>query len=50
VIRLEYGGEAGELDELLEYLVNRGVRVLGFTRSEANLEDIFLKVTRGVVA
>src|SRR5258706_2172004 len=50
VIRLEYGGELDGLDELLEYLVNRGVRVLGFTRSEANLEDIFLKVTRGVVA
>jgi ABC-2 type transport system ATP-binding protein len=50
VIRVEYGGEADNLDELLEYLVGRGVRVLGFTRTEANLEDIFLKVTRGVVA
>jgi ABC-2 type transport system ATP-binding protein len=50
VIRAEYGGEADNIDELLEYLVSRGVRVLGFTRSEANLEDIFLKVTRGVVA
>ena len=50
VIRVEYGGEAEGIDELLEYLVNRGVRVLGFTRTEANLEDIFLKVTRGVVA
>jgi ABC-2 type transport system ATP-binding protein len=50
VIRAEYVGEADDIDELLEYLVNRGVRVLGFTRTEANLEDIFLKVTRGVVA
>lgn len=50
VIRVEYGGEAGDLNELLEYLVSRGVRVLGFTRTEANLEDIFLKVTRGAVA
>jgi len=50
VIRAEYGGEADEIDQLLEYLVSRGVRVLGFTRTEANLEDIFLKVTRGVVA
>ena len=50
VIRAEYGGEADDIDELLEYLVSRGVRVLGFTRTEANLEDIFLKVTRGVVA
>jgi len=50
VIRVEYGGQADDIDELLEYLVGRGVRVLGFTRTEANLEDIFLKVTRGVVA
>src|SRR5215510_474466 len=50
VIRVEYGGVPDDLDELLEYLVKRGVRVVGFSRSEADLEDIFLKVTRGVVA
>ena len=50
VIRAEYSGQADEIDELLEYLVGRGVRVLGFTRTEADLEDIFLKVTRGIVA
>ena len=50
VIRIEYGGVPDDLDELLEYLVKRDVRVVGFTRSEADLEDIFLKVTRGVVA
>ncbi|MEK6409903.1 MAG: ABC transporter ATP-binding protein [Acidobacteriota bacterium] len=50
LIRAEYCGEADDIDELLEYLVTRGVRVLGFTRTEADLEDIFLKVTRGVVA
>ena len=50
VIRIEYGGAPDDLDELLEYLVKRGVRVLDFSRSEADLEDIFLKVTKGVVA
>jgi ABC-2 type transport system ATP-binding protein len=50
VIRAEYVGDPDNVDELLEYLVMRGVRLLGFTRSEADLEDIFLKVTRGVVA
>jgi ABC-2 type transport system ATP-binding protein len=50
VIRVEYGGSPDDLDELLEYLMKRGVRVLGFSRTEADLEDIFLKVTRGVVA
>jgi len=50
VIHVEYGGQADDLNELLEYLVGRGIRVLGFTRTQADLEDIFLKVTRGVVA
>jgi len=49
-IRVEFAGNAEDVDGLLEYLVNRGVRVLGFTRTEADLEDIFLKLTRGVVA
>lgn len=50
VIRVEYSGQADDVDDLLEYLVRRGVRVLGFTRAEADLEDIFLKLTKGVVA
>jgi len=50
IVRLEYSGAADDVDELLAYLVERGVRVLGFTRTQADLEDIFLKVTRGVVA
>ena len=49
-IHAEFSGQPDEVDELLEYLVNRGVRLLGFTRTEADLEDIFLKITRGVVA
>jgi ABC-2 type transport system ATP-binding protein len=49
-IRAEYSGPADDVDELLEYLVRREVRLLGFTRTETDLEDIFLKVTRGVVA
>jgi len=49
-IHAEYTGHADDVDEVLEYLVTRGARVLAFTRTQANLEDIFLKVTRGVVA
>jgi ABC-2 type transport system ATP-binding protein len=49
-IHAEYAGQPDDVDELLEYLINRGVRVLSFARTEANLEDIFLKITRGVVA
>jgi ABC-2 type transport system ATP-binding protein len=50
VIHAEFAGHPDDVDDLLEYLVSRGVRLLGFTRTEANLEDIFLKITRGVVA
>jgi hypothetical protein len=50
VIRAEFSGNADDVDELLEYLIHRGVRLLGFTRSVADLEDIFLKITRGTVA
>ncbi len=50
IIRAEYTGQSDEVDELLEYLIHKGVRLLGFTRTEADLEDIFLKITRGAVA
>lgn len=50
IIRAEYTGDAENIDELLAYLVSRDVRMLSFTRTEADLEDIFLKITRGVVA
>ena len=50
VIRAEFDGSPDDVDELLEYLIKRGVRLLGFGRSKADLEDIFLRVTRGIVA
>jgi ABC-2 type transport system ATP-binding protein len=49
-IHAEYTGAADDLDEVLTYLVGRGVRMLGFTETKADLEDIFLKITKGVVA
>jgi ABC-2 type transport system ATP-binding protein len=49
-IRAEFSGQAEDVDEVLEYLIGRGIRVLSFTRTQADLEDIFLKITRGVVA
>jgi ABC-2 type transport system ATP-binding protein len=49
-ITAEFMGHPDDVDEVLQYLVSRGVRLLSFTRTEADLEDIFLKITRGVVA
>ena len=49
-IHAEYSGAEDDLDEVLAYLVNRGIRVAGFAETKADLEDIFLKITKGVVA
>jgi ABC-2 type transport system ATP-binding protein len=49
-IHAEYTGVEDDLDEVLAYLVHRGIRVTGFTETKADLEDIFLKITKGVVA
>src|SRR5215470_12848042 len=43
-LHAEYSGAPDELDEVLAYLVGRGVRVIGFTETKADLEDIFLKI------
>jgi ABC-2 type transport system ATP-binding protein len=50
IIHAEYTGSVDDLDEVLTYLVGRGIRVAGFTETRADLEDIFLKITKGVVA
>ena len=49
-IHAEYSGASDDLDEVLGYLVARGIRLLSFTETKADLEDIFLKITKGVVA
>jgi ABC-2 type transport system ATP-binding protein len=50
LLHAEFTGNPDDLDDLLEYLVNRGVRINRFAQTRAGLEDIFLKITRGVVA
>jgi ABC-2 type transport system ATP-binding protein len=49
-VTADYTGDPEDVDELLRELVLAGVRVVGFRRAEADLEDIFLRVTRGQVA
>lgn len=50
VISATYTGEPGEHYKVLEALVRGGFKVLSFNEAEVDLEDIFLKVTRGAVA
>lgn len=49
-IHAEYTGDPLDVDEVLSYLVSRGIKLRGFTETKADLEDIFLKITKGVVA
>jgi ABC-2 type transport system ATP-binding protein len=42
-----FGGDDEQLGELLARAIAAGVRVVEFGRLEANLEDIFLKTTKG---
>ncbi len=48
-ISIEYHGGIGEEHALVTALVEGGFRVLEFTPQKMDLEDVFMKVTKGVV-
>lgn len=45
----DYGGTHEEQADLLASLVQRGYRVVSFREDEADLEDVFLRITTGAV-
>ncbi len=49
-IRFNFKGETEEICCLIERLVSKGVKLLGFWEVETNLEDVFMKITKGDVA
>jgi ABC-2 type transport system ATP-binding protein len=49
-LKVEYTGDPDRTYEVLAALVGQGVRVRSFTEEHTDLEDIFMKVTRGVVS
>lgn len=49
-IHAEFTGHPDDIDGVVEDLVKQNVRLLGFTKTVADLEDLFLKITRGAVA
>lgn len=49
-LKVEYTGDPDRTFEVLAALVGQGVRVRSFTEEHTDLEDIFMKVTRGVVS
>jgi hypothetical protein len=46
---IELHGHETELNNLLRYLVWQNIPVYNFAEREDDLEDIFLKVTQGIV-
>ncbi|MBP8300397.1 MAG: ABC transporter ATP-binding protein [Planctomycetes bacterium] len=46
-LRFAFAGDDEQMSELLARAVGQGVRILEFARVEADLEDIFLKTTKG---
>ncbi len=46
-ISFDFDGEETEIPTLLKSLLNSGISVISFAQAESNLEDIFMKVTRG---
>ena len=50
IIRMEYAGDIREIPILQKQLLDRGAPVLFFREVPANLEEVFMKVTKGEVA
>ena len=49
-IRVDYDGTLDDQSQVLLALINGGVRVQRFAEKDTDLEDIFLRVTKGLVA
>ncbi|MES2462853.1 MAG: ABC transporter ATP-binding protein [Armatimonadota bacterium] len=49
-LRVDYNGSLDDQSDVLLALIHGGVRVQSFAEQETDLEDIFLRVTKGLVA
>jgi ABC-2 type transport system ATP-binding protein len=49
-VQFEFNGSDLELARVFENLVTEGVLIVGFSELETNLEDVFMKITRGELA
>jgi hypothetical protein len=49
MLKIDYTGNPAEVHQLLRDLLVAGLKVQSFSEQETDLEDIFMKVTRGAV-
>lgn len=48
-LKVEFTGEDAGISELLQALMTKGIPVLSFAEEASDLEDVFMKVTKGIV-
>ncbi|MBV9867489.1 MAG: ABC transporter ATP-binding protein [Abitibacteriaceae bacterium] len=48
-VTIDFTGTHEQLPQLLSHLVTNGIPVASFSQREADLEDVFMKVTKGIV-
>jgi ABC-2 type transport system ATP-binding protein len=49
LVRFEFAGDDLALSELLSDLIQTGLQIVSFHEEDGDLEDVFLKVTRGII-
>ena len=49
-IRIEFAGDEAAQHAILQQLIQNGIRVQSFNEVQTDLEEIFMKVTRGIVS
>jgi ABC-2 type transport system ATP-binding protein len=49
-LRFDFAGSDQQLSALLASLIQKGIPVISFSEETGNLEDVFMQVTRGIVA
>lgn len=48
-LKVSFTGDTNDIPDLMDYLKEKGVRVVSFSEEETDLEDLFMRVTKGVV-
>ena len=48
-LKVSFKGESDEIPDLMDLLSTNGIRVMSFAEEETDLEDLFMRVTKGIV-
>ena len=49
-LKVSFTGETDEIPDLMDFLKEKGIRVVSFSEEETDLEDLFMRVTKGIVS